>query len=120
MTRHCGGETVGTGYYWSLKTGKVVDVKQQSVLPGDGALRYYRMPFAVLFFLVIVFGGFYIVALPLIIAGTAVYFGSLRIFGGLLSQVRRSVFFGWRPSEAYLSGKKDKNGKNEKDRSAKE
>lgn len=117
MTRHCGGERVGMGYYWSLKTGEVVDVKRESVLPGNGALRYYRMPFALLFFLVIAFGGVYIVALPLIIAGTAVYFGSLRIFGGLVSQVRRSVFFGWRPSEAYLSGKKDKNGK---DRGAKE
>ena len=106
------------GYYWSLRTGQVVDVKRgESVLPGDGALRYYRLPFALLFLMVITFGGVYIVALPLIIAGTAVYFGSLRIFGGLVSQVRRSVFFGWRPSEAYLSGKKDKNGK---DRGAKE
>ena len=111
MTRHCGGEKVGMGYYWSLSTGQVVDVKRESVLPGDNASRYYRMPFAVLFFLVIAFGGLYIVLLPVLIAGTALYFGGLRIFGGLVSQVRRSVFFGWRPSEAYLSGKKDKNGK---------
>ena len=115
MTRHCGGERVGMGYYWSPMTGQVVDVKRESVLPGDGS--FYRMPFAVLFFLVIAFGGLYIVALPILIAGTAIYFGGLRIFGGLVSQVRRSVFFGWRPSEAYLSGKKDKNGK---DRDAKE
>lgn len=115
MTRHWGGEKVGMGYYWSPRTGQVVDVKGESVLPGEGS--YYRMPFTVLFLLVIALGGVYVVMLPVLIAGTAIYFGSLRIFGGLVSQVRRSVFFGWRPSEAYLSGKKDKNGK---DRAAKE
>lgn len=111
MTRHYGGEKVGVGYYWSFRNGGVIDVKEEGVLPGDGRSGYYRLPFGILFCLVIALGGFYIVLLPLLIAGAALQFGSVRIFGGLVHQFRKSVSFGWRPTEAYLAGK---NGKEKK------
>ncbi len=50
-------------------------------------------------------GGLYVIFLPLIINIYAMYFLGKRLFGGVMTQARRSVSFGWRPTEAYLAGK---------------
>jgi hypothetical protein len=111
MTKYSGGRRVGEGTYCNVKTGSVVGVRTTDVLPGDDRSTYYRIPIGILFPLGIVLGGFYIVVLPVLITVTAVYLLGLRIAGGLLGQVRRSVTFGWRPSEAYLAGKKKREKK---------
>jgi hypothetical protein len=55
--------------------------------------------------------------LPLTIIATSLYLLGIRIFGGVLGQLRTSVSFGWRPTEAYLAGKnrKEKNGNGTKE-----
>jgi hypothetical protein len=59
----------------------------------------------------------YAVFLPFIgIAMMAKLVGQ-KVFGGLLKTTARSASFGWRPKEAYLSGKKNKSKDEEKDKS---
>ena len=105
MTRYSGGESVGAGMYWNLRSMNVVGLKTAGVLPGGEELTYRRLPFAVLFLLMIALGGAYILFLPVMIICTTIYMVGVRVFGSLLLQMRKSVSFGWRPSEAYLSGK---------------
>lgn len=120
MTRHSGGESVGPGNYWNPKSGKVVELKKEGILPGSGDLNYYRVPFFLLFFLMIGFGGLYVLVLPVLIISSMVYMTAVRVFGSLFLQMRKSVTFGWRPSEAYLAGKaRAKKREEKKDEEAK-
>lgn len=111
MTRYSGGETVGAGTYWNLRSGKVVELKQGGILPGGGDLGYYRVPFFILFFLMIALGGVYVLFLPVLIISTMAYMTAVRVFGSLYLQMRKSFSFGWRPAEAYLAGKSKKKEK---------
>jgi hypothetical protein len=117
MQKFTGGQEVGAGTYWESGTGRLVEMKKEGVLPGNLESTYSRLPFAVLFVYGIVSGGLYIVFLPVTIIGLSLYLLGSRIFGGVLSQLRTSVSFGWRPTEAYLAGKnrKDKNGSGTKE-----
>ena len=110
MTRYSGGDSVGAGMYWNLKSMNVVGLKTAGVLPGGEEMIYRRLPFAILFLLMITLGGVYILFLPVMIICTTIYMVGVRVFGSLFLQMRKSASFGWRPSEAYLSG----NGKEKK------
>lgn len=110
MEKFTGGQVVGIGTYWDSRAGRLVEMKREGTLPGDREATYSRMPFAVLFLYGIFSGGLYIVFLPVTIIALSLYLFGQRVFGGILSQLRTSVSFGWRPTEAYLAGKK-KNGK---------
>jgi hypothetical protein len=44
----------------------------------------------------------------------------VRVFGNLFLQIRKSVSFGWRPAEAYLSGKRTAKKEKEEDAGKKE
>lgn len=48
----------------------------------------------------------YFISLPFIAIATIVTLVGRNILGGMLSLTRNLVSFGWRPSEAYLAGKK--------------
>jgi hypothetical protein len=117
MQKFTGGQEVGMGAYWESRTWRLVDMKRAGVLPGSRESTYSRIPFALLFFYVIFSGGLYIVLLPVTIIATSLYLLGIRIFGGVLDQLRTSVSFGWRPTEAYLAGKnrKEKNGNGTKE-----
>jgi hypothetical protein len=105
MTRYSGGDSVGAGMYWNMKSMNVVGLKTDGVLPGGGELTYRRLPFFVLFLLMTALGGVYVLLLPVLIICTTIYMVGVRVFGSLFLQMRKSVSFGWRPAEAYLSGK---------------
>jgi hypothetical protein len=105
MARYSGGDSVGAGMYWNLKGMNVVGLKAEGILPGGEELSYRRLPAFVLFLLMIALGGVYVLFLPVLIIGTTIYTVGVRVFGSLFLQMRKSVSFGWRPSEAYLSGK---------------
>lgn len=85
--------------YWTLKSGGMEDS------------LYNRLPFGLAMPLGLIVGGLYIIALPLMIAATAVYVVGLKILGAVVSPVQKSVSFGWRPTEAYLAGKNKKEKK---------
>lgn len=55
-----------------------------------------------------VMGLVYVVVLPFIAIGTVITIVGGKMVGGLVRAAAR-LSFGWRPSEAYLSGKKKKN-----------
>lgn len=96
---------MGAGMYWNVKGMNVVGVKKEGILPGGVDLSYYRVPFFILLFLMIALGGVYILFLPVLIICTTVYMTAVRVFGSLFLQMKKSMSFGWRPSEAYLDGK---------------
>jgi len=105
MRKFQGGHSVGKGTYWNMKYGSLVEMKHEGVLPGGPNTTYYRIHIAAVIFVVMALGGLYVIFLPLIINAYAIYFLGKRMFGGVLTQARRSVSFGWRPTEAYLAGK---------------
>jgi hypothetical protein len=106
MTRYSGGDSVGAGMYWNLKGMNVVGLKKEGILPGGEELCYRRLPFFILFLLMIALGGVYILFLPVLIICTTIYMVGVRVFGSLFLQMSKSMSFGWRPAEAYLSGKR--------------
>jgi hypothetical protein len=118
MTRYSGGDSVGAGMYWNLKGMNVVGLKTEGLLPGGEELSYRRLPFFVLFLLMVALGGVYVLFLPVLIICTTIYMVGVRVFGNLFLQIRKSVSFGWRPAEAYLSGKRT--AKKEKEAGKKE
>lgn len=105
MTRYSGGDSVGAGMYWNPKSMNVVGLRTEGILPGGEELSYRRLPFFALFLLMVALGGVYVLFLPVLIICTTVYMVGVRVFGSLFLQMRKSMSFGWRPSEAYLSGK---------------
>lgn len=115
MLKHKGGQNVRKGAYLHLETGSMVNVKQDGLLPGKEEAVYYKVPFVLLFPFGMVLGGIYVVLLPVIGFFTGVSVIGKRVFGGALAQVRKSVSFGWRPTEAYLSGKGNKEAKEKED-----
>ena len=106
MQRISGGNQVDEGTYWNMKSGRLVEMKSDGILPGEHGAVYYKVPFVLLFLWGIFSGGLYIVFLPVTIIVMSVYLLSRRVFGGVFGQVRTSISFGWRPTEAYLAGKK--------------
>lgn len=50
----------------------------------------------------------YFICLPFIAIGTIITLLGRKILGGMMNQARNLITFGWRPTEAYLAGKKKK------------
>jgi hypothetical protein len=55
-----------------------------------------------------VVGLVYVICMPFMAIATIVTLLTGKVMGGMLGLLRNLVSFGWRPSEAYLSGKKRK------------
>ncbi len=53
----------------------------------------------------VVQGGLYVACLPVVSLATAAHAIWRRVLGGIALHARRSISFGWRPTEAYLAGK---------------
>jgi hypothetical protein len=112
MKRFHGGHQVDSGTYWNAWDLCVVGVDNGATLPGDRNSVYYRIPFALVIPLGAILGGIYVFFLPVVSIVTAVSMLGRRIFGCVLFHARRSISFGWRPTEAYLAGK---NGRKERE-----
>lgn len=106
MLKHEGGQKVGKGTYWNFNTGERVDVSAEAVLAGDGNTTYYKMPAIGVLVAGPFLGLLYAAFLPFIGIAMAVKIIMQKLGGGVLSMVRGSTSFGWRPSESYLAGKK--------------
>jgi hypothetical protein len=120
MEKYSGGDSVGAGTYWNLKSMNVVGMKTEGILPGGDESIYRRLPFFVLFLLMVALGGVYILFLPVLIICTTIYMVGVRVFGSLFLQMSKSMSFGWRPAEAYLSGKRTAKAKKEEETGKKE
>jgi len=103
-----GGHKVAAGTYWNLTNGSRVQMDQEGALPGSGQTRYIKAPVAVILMAAPVIGLVFAVFLPFIgIAMTLSLIGK-KLVDGVASAAAGSMSFGWRPIEAYLSGRKRK------------
>jgi len=55
-----------------------------------------------------VLGLVYVICMPFMAIATIITLLAGKVMGGMLGLLKDLVSFGWRPSEAYLSGKKRK------------
>jgi hypothetical protein len=118
MLRHNGGDRVGKGTYWNLTNGERIDISDEGTLPGDAKKAYYRMPAAAIIVAGPVLGLLYAAFLPFIGIAILVKLVGQKAGGAVMEMAHGSASFGWRPSESYLSGKKNKEAK--KDEASKE
>jgi len=106
MLTYKGGNRVSKGTYWNLRKGLRVDVAAEDILPGDAASTFLRMPVAVMLLSGPFIGLLYSILMPIIGIATVAAFAGRGILRGMYNLVAKSVSFGWRPMNAYLSGKK--------------
>lgn len=113
MIGHYGGHKVGKGTYWNISDGHRIDVEHEEVLPGNGASRYIRLPATVMLLLGPFLGLAYVLLLPFIAIGAVVIIAGKTISGWILNLIWRGLSFDWRPSTAYLEGRKRRTKKPE-------
>lgn len=114
MLKYKAGHRVGKGTYWDLATGTRIDVEQEAILSGSASTSYYRIPAGVMLLAGPIIGLLYVISLPFIGIATVVTLAAGKIVNGLLGLTGKSLSFGWQPKEAYLSGKKKKDKKEQK------
>ncbi len=103
-----GGHAVGKGTYWDLANGRRIDVLREAVLAGGGTTTYVRMPSGIMLLWSPIIGLLYAILMPFIGIATVGVLAGREILGSLYHVAEKSVSFGWRPSNAYLSGKKNR------------
>ena len=103
-----GGHTVKAGTYWNLANGTRITLENDGVLPGDASTRYIKAPVAVMLMAAPVIGLVFAVFLPFIGIAMALKLIGQKLGAAVASAASSSVSFGWRPVEAYLSGRKKK------------
>ena len=108
MLKHNGGELAGKGTYWNLSSGERIDIMDEGTLPGDRNRTFYRMPAAAIIVAAPVLGLVYAAFLPFIGIAMLLKLVAQKLGGGVMETVQRSASFAWRPSESYLSGRKNK------------
>ncbi len=112
--KNIGGEQVGKGNYWNFSTGERVQIEDRGILPGNSSDSYYRFPPIVMLIAGPILGLAYAVFLPFIGLAMLATVLARKLFGGAARTARKGAAFSWKPSEAYLSGRKRKAGKPEK------
>ena len=109
MLTYKGGQAAGRGTYWDLASGRRIDVFGEAILAGGGTATYVKMSSGVMLLSETVIGLLYAILMPFIGIATVAAL-SVRVgLGTLYHMAAESVSFGWRPQNAYLSGKKKKN-----------
>ncbi|HAM51942.1 MAG TPA: hypothetical protein DCP92_15110 [Nitrospiraceae bacterium] len=108
MLTYKGGQTVGKGTYWDLASGRRVDVTSEAVLAG-GTATYVRMSAGVMLLSGPLIGLLYTILMPFIGIASLAALAARSGLGGLYNLAAKSVSFGWRPINAYLSGRKKRN-----------
>ncbi len=120
--KHIGGEKVKGGNYWSFSTGERVTIEAGGILPGDSSATYYKAHPAIILLAGPVLGLVYAVFLPFIGIAVLLKVIMTKLFGRTMEGLSKLAIFNWRPSEAYLAGrrKKREEGKGEKDKESRD
>lgn len=111
---HRGGERVRRGNYWNFNTGERIRVVNHDILPGDVAAIYYKAHPLVILAAGPLLGLAYAAFLPFIGIAAVLKFTMTKAAAGIVQTAARLSGFGWRPSEAYLSGKESKKAEEKK------
>ncbi len=106
MFTYRGGYKVGKGTYWNLSNGQRIDVEHEAVLSGGSELTYLRLSAGIMLLVGPFLGLLYVLCLPFIGLATIMSLIAKKLVNGVLGLIGKSLSFGWRPKEAYLSGKK--------------
>ncbi|MCL5023213.1 MAG: hypothetical protein M1497_07580 [Nitrospirae bacterium] len=106
MFRYKGGRKVGKGTYWNISNGSRIDIADEGTLPGDANTTYTRFPPGIVLLAGPAIGLLYVIAMPFIALGTIAALIGKKLVTGLAGLLGNLVSFGWRPSEANLTGKK--------------
>jgi hypothetical protein len=104
-----GGQIADRGTYWDLRIGSRIDIEGEGVLPGSEKATYIKMPALVMLLVGPIIGLLYAILLPFIGIATVAALAGQTMLKGMNHIAAKSVSFGWRPKNAYLSGKKKKN-----------
>ncbi len=113
MLKHRGEEKAGKGTYWNFSTGERIHLTGDGVLPGSATTTYYKLSPLIVLLLGPIFGLCYVVFLPFIVIATIIKVVGQKVLDSAVRVVGDIISMGWRPSEAYLEGKRKK-GKKEK------
>jgi hypothetical protein len=116
MLKYKGGQKVGKGTYWNVSNGTRVDIPDEGILPGNGSAAYTRFPPGIVLLAGPVIGLFYVIALPFMAVGTVLALVGKKVFSSMFNVLGNLVSFGWRPSEAHLTGKKKGKKKEKEDK----
>ena len=112
MLKHRGAEKAGRGTYWNFSTGERIHLTGDGVLPGSKETTYYKLSPLTILLLGPIFGLVYAAFMPFIGIAMVTKVVGKKVFNGVARVVGDTFSFGWRPSEAYLKGKRK--GKKEK------
>ncbi|MHB8843140.1 MAG: hypothetical protein ACYC7L_00150 [Nitrospirota bacterium] len=101
-----GGQRVETGTYWDTSTGERIEVEQAQALPGSDHTIYIKAKSGLILIAGPILGLVFAIFLPFI--GIVMSLGQLgrKVAGSAAGHAAQSVSFGWRPIEAYLTGRK--------------
>ena len=116
MLKYKGGQKVGKGTYWNFSNGTRVDISDEGILPGNGSATYTRFPPGIVLLAGPVIGLIYVIALPFMAVGTVLALVGKKVLSVLFNVLGNLVSFGWRPSEAHLTGKKKGKKKEKEDK----
>jgi hypothetical protein len=86
-------------------TGARVDFDHEGTLPGGNGATYLKAPSGAILVLGPILGLAYVILMPIMGIVTALSLMVQKTLGGLFSLGKYIITFGWRPSEAYISGK---------------
>ncbi len=109
-----GNSRVKAGFYWNRADWEIVTISGTGgVLPGDKATRYLRVPLLAMLVLPPLMGGLYVLFLPFL--GFAMLFSYVgrKVFKGVRAaadDVAESLGPAWRPGEAHLAPRPEKEG----------
>lgn len=116
MLTYKGGQKVGKGTYWDLKNGRRIDVTDEVALPGERTATYLKMSSGVMLLSGPIIGLIYVIFLPFIGIAVVATVAGRKIVEGMANLIGKSLSFGWRPKNAYLSGKKKEKSKEKHDK----
>ena len=108
MLTNKGGQMVNKGTYWDLRIGNRIDIADEGLLPGTDKSTYIKMPPVMMLVAGPIIGLLYAILLPFIGIATVATLAGQKMLKGMNNLAAKSVSFGWRPKNAYLSGKKKK------------
>ncbi len=105
MLTYRSGDKVGRGTYWNLSNGQRIDVEREDVLGGASESTFFRMSAGMMLLVGPFLGLLFVLCLPFIGTATIMSLTAKRLVNGVHDLIGKSLSFGWRPKEAYFSGK---------------
>ncbi len=109
-----GGHNAKAGTYWNVMNGSRIDLAEEGMLPGGEKTMYLKAPGIAVLAAGPVLGLLFAVFLPFIGIAMAAMFIIKKVGKGVREAAVASATFGWKPIEAYLTGRKRKKEVGEK------